>query len=139
MTILITGSRGITARRLTALLHPQYPVLVAARSAWTDPTLPPSVAFNWTDETTFENPFAHPQAQESPISAMYIVAPTGEEHVLAGELAFLDFAVKRGVTRFVLLGTSIIPEGGPFMGQVHARLRELGVEWVVLRPSWFMG
>lgn len=138
MTILVTGSRGITARRLTSLLHPKYPVLVATRSAPVEPTLPPSVVFDWTDESTYENPFKHPQAQESPISAMYIVAPTGEESVLAGELAFIEFAAKRGVTRFVHLGSSMIPEGGPFMGQVHARLRQLGVEWAVLRPSWFM-
>lgn len=139
MTILVTGSRGITARRLTELLHPQYTVLVGARSSHNDPLLPPTVAFNWKDESTFENPFSHSLAKDSPISAVYIVAPTGEESVLAGELAFIEFAAKRGVTRFVLLGSSMIPEGGPFMGQVHAKLRTLGVEWAVLRPSWFMG
>jgi festuclavine dehydrogenase len=97
------------------------------------------VTFSWSDNSTFENPFEHPQAKESPISAMYIVAPNGEDTVLAGELAFVEFAAARGVRRFVLLGSSMVPENGPFMGQVHAKLKQLDVEWAVLRPSWFMG
>lgn len=70
---------------------------------------------------------------------MYIVAPTGEDAILQGELDFIELAAKQGIRRFVLLGSSMVPEGGPFMGQVHKKLRELNVEWAVLRPSWFMG
>lgn len=70
---------------------------------------------------------------------MYIVAPTGEDAILQGELEFIELAAKQGIRRFVLLGSSMVPEGGPFMGQVHKKLRGLNVEWAVLRPSWFMG
>jgi festuclavine dehydrogenase len=98
------------------------------------------VRFDWKDPKTFPNPFEHAQAQRQPITAVYLVAPTGEQDVTDGELTFINLAADRGVKRFVLLGSSMVPEGGPFMGQVHKRLREMnGVEWAVLRPSWFMG
>jgi festuclavine dehydrogenase len=98
------------------------------------------VRFDWKDPKTFTTPFEHAQAQRQPITAVYLVAPTGEQDVTDGELTFISLAADRGVKRFVLLGSSMVPEGGPFMGQVHKRLREMhGVEWAVLRPSWFMG
>lgn len=70
---------------------------------------------------------------------MYIVAPTGEDAILQGELNFIELAAGQGIHRFVLLGSSMVSEGGSFMGQVHKKLRGLNVEWAVLRPSWFMG
>lgn len=52
--------------------------------------------------------------------------------------------------RFVLLSASPFERGGPSLGQVHDYLAELGekggkeeggkgIEWAVLRPTWFMG
>jgi nucleoside-diphosphate-sugar epimerase len=51
---------------------------------------------------------------------------------------FLELALKRGVSRFVLLSASLLPAGGPAMGQVHLWLEQNAAQWAVLRPSWFM-
>ena len=54
--------------------------------------------------------------------------------------AFIDVAVEKGVRRFVLLSASVLDVGdGPMMGQVSKYLSSLGVDWAVLRPTWFMG
>ena len=54
---------------------------------------------------------------------------------------FVDLAVEKGVKRFVLLSASLLDVGdGPMMSKVSGYLSFLpGVEWAVLRPSWFMG
>ena len=52
---------------------------------------------------------------------------------------FVDLARSRGVNRFVLLSSSAIKVGGPAHGQIHQYLSDLGVEYAVLRPTWFMG
>ncbi|TEB33567.1 hypothetical protein FA13DRAFT_1730619 [Coprinellus micaceus] len=45
------------------------------------------------------------------------------------ETPFVDLSLKRGVKRFVLLSSS----------RVHAYLEEIGVEFLVLRPTTFIG
>jgi hypothetical protein len=72
------------------------------------------------------------------VSAIYLVAPP-----IAGDPAplmieFIQRALERGVTRFVLLSSSLLPAGGPAMGTVHLWLQKNAAEWAVLRPSWFM-
>ncbi|KAG5979910.1 hypothetical protein E4U55_004633 [Claviceps digitariae] len=74
-----------------------------------------------------------------PVSVVWLVAlPI---HDLASPvIKFIDFASARGVKRFVLLSASIIEEGGPAMGMIHAHLDLLeSVSYTVLRPTWFMG
>ncbi len=51
---------------------------------------------------------------------------------------FIDLAKHNGVTRFVLLSSSALEAGGPAHGKVHEYLVGLGVEYAVLRPTWFM-
>jgi len=52
---------------------------------------------------------------------------------------FIDFAIQKGVKRMVLLSASTFEAGGMAMGEVHAYLKGLdGIEWAVLRPTWFM-
>jgi festuclavine dehydrogenase len=53
--------------------------------------------------------------------------------------AFIDFARPKGIKRFVLLSASVFKAGGPAMEQVHQYLIDLGVDYTMLRPSWFMG
>ncbi len=52
--------------------------------------------------------------------------------------ALIDRAIEAGTTRFVLLSSSALAEGGPAMGMVHPYLRERAAQWAVLQPSWFM-
>jgi festuclavine dehydrogenase len=138
MTILVTGSGGKTARNLTAQLQAAgHTVLVASRSAAADD--PARVRFDWLDASTHTAPFAHPAAAASPIKAAYLVLPLADDAMCAAALSFVATARARGVRRFVLLSSSAVAEGGPFMGVVHAGLRAASVEWAVLRPSWFMG
>ncbi|KAI9677977.1 MAG: hypothetical protein M1822_008085 [Bathelium mastoideum] len=51
---------------------------------------------------------------------------------------FIDTAKAHGVARFVLLSAIREDETTPGTGKVHAYLKGLGVEWAVLRPTWFM-
>jgi festuclavine dehydrogenase len=54
--------------------------------------------------------------------------------------ALMDLAVEKGVQRFVLLSGSVLDVGdGPMMGKVSKHISSLGVEWAILRPTWFMG
>ena len=151
MTILVTGSTGNTSSRVASLLHAaSHPFLITTRKdvpsvevpALTHPkTVPafqaPAVRFDWTDESTYGNPF-----EEASIKAVYMVAPSGIGEPAPIIKKFIDYAMSRGVRRFVVLSATVVPEGGPFIGPVHEYLHRLGdegkVEWGVLRPTWFM-
>lgn len=134
--ILITGGTGQLGSRIAALMRSEsVPHLVAARSA----TGPEGVKFDYTDRETWNNPFE--KAAPSTIPAVFLLAlPTTVSVELMNE--FVDFAIEKGVKRFVLLSASIVEMGGPVYGKVHTYLKELGdgglVEWAVLRPTWFM-
>ena len=134
MTILLLGGRGKTSSRIASLLaEAGKPFLVASRS--TLDTYPhKQCQFDWIDEQTYGNPFI----QAGDIGAVYLVAPPVLD-LFSPMKRFIDFAREKGVTRFVLLSASILEKGGPAMGAVHAYLAGSGVEYTVLRPSWFMG
>ncbi|KAJ7131176.1 hypothetical protein C8R44DRAFT_904218 [Mycena epipterygia] len=51
--------------------------------------------------------------------------------------AFIDFAIKKGVKRFVLMCTDLVEAGGAGMGLVHEYLATLNVEYCALRPYLF--
>ena len=125
--ILVTGGTGKTGRRLVSLLREQGASAVpAARSV-----PPDGVRFDWEDSTSWS-------AALDEVGAAYLVAPPG--NWAAGEtvISFVTTAIEHGVGRFVLLSGSPIEAGGPAMGEVHAWLQTSGVDWAVLRPSWFM-
>lgn len=139
MSILVTGGTGKTATPLAHLLHAaNIPFLLASRKG-DFPAPYKGVKFDWHDPTTFENPFV----ADPNIEKIYIVVPfaTGGDasNSLLAVQPFLDLAVKKGVKRFVLLSGSAAEKGGPAMGKVHEYLHELGLDYCVLRPSWFMG
>ncbi|KAI0381638.1 putative ergot alkaloid A [Hypomontagnella monticulosa] len=139
MTILLTGGRGKTASRIAKLIRDaNMPFLVASRS--TSPASPYKQAvFDWTKDDTYENPFTKASTDGmAPISAIYLVPPPIFD-LAPPMIRFVDFAVQRGVKRFVLLSASTIEMGGPAMGQVHKHIASLGsIEYAVLRPTWFM-
>lgn len=138
MTILITGSSGKTARPLAALLKSSSNLLIASRSGIeVDGT--PAVKLDWSDTATYSNPFKHPQAQSDPIQAVYLVSQPGNVDPSSVLKPFIDVAQAHGVQRFVLLSAIREDESTLGTGKVHAYLKELGVGWAVLRPTWFMG
>ncbi|MDB5537731.1 MAG: ergot alkaloid biosynthesis protein [Devosia sp.] len=126
--ILVTGGSGKTGRRVAARLAERgIAYRVASRSA----TGPSTVHFDWS------LPQTHDATLES-VVAIYLVAPTGVMEPLPVMQPFLERALDKGVTRFVLLSASSLEENGPVMGAVHGWLRQNVPSWVVLRPTWFM-
>ncbi|KAF9041892.1 NAD(P)-binding protein [Hymenopellis radicata] len=132
MSILLTGGTGQTGLRLARLLHAaNKPIILASRKG---PGVAfPGVKFDWYDPSTFEAPFA----VDPNIKSVYLVAPGGSPDPFTPMKPFIDLAVEKGVTRFVLLSASLLEPGGLGMGQVHAYLTTLGVDYCVLRPTWF--
>jgi festuclavine dehydrogenase len=133
MSILVTGGRGKTSSRLSALLHEaKIPFVVASRSK--DASSPyQQTYFDWSSEKTYE-----PLLQSTSFKAAYLVPPpTGD--LVERMKAFIDLARSYQVKRFVLLSASVLEAGGPGQGQIHQYLLTLGVEYTILRPSWFQG
>jgi len=134
MTTLITGGTGKTGSALARLLHAaNKPFLVASRTGKA-PEPFKAVAFDWMDSTTFENPF-----KASPdIDRVYLIIPMVLEPLPIMK-PFIDLAISKGVKRFIFLSTSVTNAGDDFHGKVHQYLVDIGVDYVMLRPTGFMG
>ena len=128
---LVIGATGKVGGYLVKqLVDEARPVKAASRSG-TAPTGAEGINFDWFDPTSHD-------AALSDVDRVFMVAPIGASDPIESMAPFIDRAVERGVKRFVLLSSSLIEEGGPAMGAVHAFLRQRAPEWAVLRPSWFM-
>ncbi|KAH8599569.1 agroclavine dehydrogenase [Bisporella sp. PMI_857] len=141
MTILLLGGRGTTSSRIAPLLHAaNIPFLVASRS--TSSSSPYTQAqFDYQDEKTYTNILMNAPAKNGlqPVSMVWLVPPPIFD-LAPPMIKFVNSALESGVKRFVLLSASEIEKGGPAMGQVHEHLDSLeGVDYAVLRPTWFMG
>lgn len=139
MTTLITGGGSQIGLRLFELLSEAgKPAIFASRSGARIPASASSVKFDWADPTTFEAPFTLGQQ----IDYVYILGPQVHEP-LALVKPFIDLAVTKGVKRFVVLsGSNTNAERGPEssnMGTVHTYVHDQGLDYVVLRPTWFTG
>jgi uncharacterized protein YbjT (DUF2867 family) len=120
-TILVVGGTGKTGRRVAERLEARgFPVRIGSRSA--DP------AFDWEEPDTWT-------AAVSDIASAYIAyspdlaVPGAADKVRA----FAEVARKNGVRRLVLLSGR--GEDGAVLGE--QAVRESGVEWTILRCSWF--
>lgn len=51
---------------------------------------------------------------------------------------FIELAMTQGVRRFVFLSGSIVNDDYPSLQQFHQYLANLGVDYAILRPTWFM-
>jgi festuclavine dehydrogenase len=133
MAVLLTGGRGKTASRLASLLNEaKIPFVVASRSK--DASSPyQQVRFDWSNESTFDKVF-----EVTPIKAVYLLPPASGDMVEKA-IKFIDVGKAHGVKRFVTMSSSAQPPGSPMHGQIHDYVMKAGVEWAVLRPSWFMG
>ncbi|KAJ7215192.1 hypothetical protein C8J57DRAFT_1096375 [Mycena rebaudengoi] len=140
MAILITGGTGKTGLRLARLLqNASIPFLIASRKgAASTPAGMPAVTFDWTQPATYAAPFAHTFPNNEKIKAVYLISPsTKDPSVLVN--AFVDVArTTHGVKRFVFLTGSSCEKGGPHVGAVWQHLDDIGVEYTVLRATWFM-
>lgn len=136
MTILLTGGNGRTGSAIARRLHDaKIPFLVLSRSA-SAPAPYAGCRFDWNDKSTYEIPFS----QSPNVGAVYIVLGLAVIDAKAQAARdFIDFARSKGVKRFVALSMSNAPPGERVTGAVHQYLSELPVEYVALRPTWYMG
>ena len=134
MTILITGGTGRTGSQLARLLDiAKIPIVIASRSG-NAPSPFEGVKFDWFEESTYRNAFdAHPN-----IDKVYLVLPSLFDPTPIAK-SFIDFAISKGVKRFVLLSASSFEKGDDGTGRAHDYLAESGADYVVLRPTWFIG
>ena len=120
-TILVLGATGKTGRRITQRLKAAgHPVREGSRAA-----NPP---FDWEDQATWE-------AALDGIHAVYIAYQP--DLAVPGALetvqAFTDLAVKNGVSKLVLLSG----RGEVEAEQAERVIQNSGVDWTILRASWF--
>lgn len=129
-TILVLAATGKTGRRVVGQLERLgVPVRAASRTG--------TVRFDWYDEATWE-------ASLDGAGAVYVVDPTllGEvPDPTAGEVVarFAELARARGVSRLVLLSARDLDriERPDLLGG-EAAVMDAGVDWTILRPTWFM-
>ncbi|KAF8157093.1 hypothetical protein B0H34DRAFT_712102 [Crassisporium funariophilum] len=133
MTILITGGTGKTGLALSRLLEKaNHPVLIASRKG-AAPAPFKAVTFDWFNPATFENPFQ----VDANIDRVYLVGPPVVD-ALTHVKPFIDLAISKGVKRFVLLSATISEPGSFGTGFIHQYLLDIGVDYAVLRPTWFI-
>lgn len=142
MAIILTGGGGKTTLPIARFLQDaKIKFILASRRG---PTAAPSgmeaSKFDWDDSSTFENPFQHKSLDGESISAVYLVAPDAMLDPTEVMNKFIDIATnKYGVKRFVLLASTLTEIGGQHVGKVWQHLVDIGCEYCVLRPTWFMG
>lgn len=129
--ILILGASGKTGAAIAHNLHGEGAKLRLASRSGASLSGAETVFFDWTDPTTFG-------AAVADVERLYLLSPIGDNAPLNVVAPFIDQALAAGVRRFVLLSSTLIAEGGPATGRIHAYLRQTAPEWTVLRPSWFM-
>lgn len=119
--ILVLGGSGKTGRRVAALLAERgIPARTASRGG--------STRFDWLDDSTWG-----PALDGA--TAVYLVylqdlsSPDAPGHI--GE--FLRLAKERGVARVVMLSA----RGWESAGPAERAVRESGIGWTILRPTWF--
>ena len=118
-TTLVLGGTGKTGRRIATQLP--HDVRIGSRSGQ-----PP---FDWADDTTWAPALAG-------VDAVYVsyYPDVSFPDAAPRVTAFGRAAADAGVTRLVLLSGRGEPEAEP----AEQGVRDAGVEWTILRCSWFM-
>ena len=139
MSILIAGGGSQVGLATAAALrstHPSVPIIFASRSGSRIPSEYKTVKVDFTDVSTFDNAFA---PDVGPIRAVYLLTPQGGDNPET-LTAFIDKAVEKGTKRFVLLsGSILVKESDHPAAKVWRHLEAKGIEYLILRPTWFMG
>ncbi len=120
-TTLVLGGTGKIGRRIVERLEQRgVPTRAASRSA--------HLAFDWNDQGTWD-------AALTGIRAAFVsYAPDlAIPGATATVRAFVDKAVEHGVQRLVLLSG----RGEAEAERCERIVRELGVDWTIVRASWF--
>jgi uncharacterized protein YbjT (DUF2867 family) len=139
--ILVTGATGKVGKEIVNQLMGKGLKVKAAdiNLEWVDAAVKAegwegveSVLFNYDSPETFEN------AMDG-VGPVFIVPPLLSPRQHEQIIAFVDFAVKNGATKFVNLsqmGSQEIPDLP--IGKAEKHIETLGVPYIHLRPNWFM-
>lgn len=131
--VIVTGATGKTGRRVSALLKAAgHQVYQLSRSGKNEGT---QRHFDWNEQHSYNLGFN--EADWQSVDSAYLLAPAGVVDLLPAMKPFIDRLLERDITP-VLLSSSSLESGGPFMGAVHEYLQKNASLWHVLRPSWFM-
>jgi festuclavine dehydrogenase len=135
-TILLLGGTGKISSRIAPLLSQNgNTTLVASRSGTPRASLPhvQGVRFDWFDSSTWTPIFTN-----HPISAIFLIAPPILDCMLLIK-SFMELALTHNIKRLVFLSASLMDVAdGPMMSEVSRYIIGLGVEYAILRPTWFM-
>ena len=136
--ILLTGGTGKTSQHLAPLLEKaNQHVLLTSRSGTVEPYQPSRpVLFDWEKISTHQHPFT--VAGSDHIDRVFLVLPM-KVGLFPHVKAFIDLAISKGVKRFVLLSATVCDLGETDMGCTHEYLMKSGVQYCVLKPTWFAG
>ncbi|WP_369383053.1 NAD(P)H-binding protein [Streptomyces sp. cg36] len=130
-TVTVTGSTGKTGRHvITQALQRGWRVRAASRR---DGGQGEWVPMNWSDQNTWAPAFTGSDAA-------YIVLPAEHPGILDQAPAMLRTAADAGVKKIVLLSAMDVDTApaGTLQPVAEQALRELPVQWAIVRPTWFM-
>ena len=91
--------------------------------------------FHWDDPTTHETLFS----ANTGIDRVYLIGPEADMDISSTMKPFIELAMTKGVKRFVMLTATTTPTGPSGMEEMHKYLANRGVEYCILRPTWFIG
>lgn len=138
MTTLITGGASQIGVALAKLLKASGRRVVFASRSGKVPDGFESVKFDWYDAACYENPFKSGESFDS----VYLLPPPNDNNSAKVVIPFIDLAVEKGVKRFLLLTASGISKEmaeAVTLAASHKHLHDKGVDYFILRPSWFIG
>ncbi|MFI6511955.1 NAD(P)H-binding protein [Streptosporangium sp. NPDC050855] len=120
--VLVLGGTGKTGSRVASALRRRGadPAVASRRGP---------VRFDWADRSTWGPAL-------DGVDAVYVVdsqGPDAPEEVRA----FADLAAGAGVRRLVLLSSRTLGEMGEDLLATERAVKESGVRWTILRPTWF--
>ncbi|KAJ2912561.1 hypothetical protein MD484_g7861, partial [Candolleomyces efflorescens] len=134
MSTLLTGGTSqiglALAKRLKAAGRD---VIFGTRSPSKVPSGYKHVLLDWSDPSTFANAFNTPDRIEN----LYILPPPSTLGQLDITKPFIDLAIEKGVKKFALLSATNTAKGGFGPGAIHGYLDSTGVDYFVLKPTWF--
>lgn len=134
MTILVTGATGKIGSRLAQLLHNAGHTVVATSRTGTSPGPFEVVKFEWFDRRTFVAAFD----VDEDIDRVFIVPPPIIDS-FAHVKTFIDFAIWKGVQRFVFCTPGCADKLGDTSRDIVQYLASCDADYVVVRPSLLRG
>ncbi|KAF2669914.1 NAD(P)-binding protein [Microthyrium microscopicum] len=141
-SIIVTGGTGKTGSQLVTLLkEADIPFLLTSRrgSESSPKNLVNMTAnFDMYDKTTFRNAFDSAHEKNNAVTGLFLVAPEGDGALQALD-RFIDYAVKHGSIECVVQLTGSYAEmSEEYVNNTWRRLKDMGVQYYALRPTWFM-